>query len=348
MEKNIIHVSILSIVKFFLVILVFYFLYLIKSIIGIVFVALILSSAVDPWVDKLQSKKIPRGISVLLFYVVLLLVLLSVAFFLIPPVAYELGQLADTFPVYFEKLSQIFSNAKAFSAEHGLLEDFDNSIKALRDSITGMFDHLFNTVAGILTSIASFFIVLVITFYMTVQEDAIKKSLRFLVPDKFQPFVVQLINKTQKKIGSWLKGQLILSLIMGVVAYIGFLILGVKFALLLAILVALAEFIPYVGPVLAAIPALLLAFLQSPITALFVLIFFIVLQQVENNILVPKVMQKVVGLNPIISIIALLIGAKIGGVVGVILAIPVATAIAVITKELWAERETLEEIKEEA
>ncbi|MBI5254774.1 AI-2E family transporter [Candidatus Falkowbacteria bacterium] len=347
MEKGVVHISILSIVKFFLVILLFYFLYLIKSIIGILFVALILSSAVDPWVDKLQNKKIPRSVSVLLFYILLLAAVFLVIFFGIPPVVNELGMFGESFPVYYEKIADVFSNIKSFSAQHGLLEDFNASIENIKNTIVGGMSDIFSSAKGFLASVISFFIVLVITFYMAVEENAIKRTLRYLVPDKYQPFVVQLINKIQKKIGDWLKGQLILCLIVGIMVYVGLLIFGVKFALLLAILAMFGELIPYAGPIIAAIPAVLLTFAQSPAKTIFVILFYIVVQRIENDILVPKIMQKAVGLNPIVSIIALLIGAQIGGLIGVILSIPVATAVMVIVQELWSERETLSEIRGE-
>ena len=113
--------------------------------------------------------------------------------------------------------------------------------------------------------------------------------------------------------------------------------LGVKYALVLALLAFLGEFIPYLGPVLAALPAILVAFIDSPLKALFVFIIFVIIQQVENHILVPKIMQKAVGLNPLISILALLIGARLGGVMGVILAIPITTAIIVIISEIFTK-----------
>jgi predicted PurR-regulated permease PerM len=218
---------------------------------------------------------------------------------------------------------------------------------ALRDNVSGALGSVFSTVAGIFGGIVSFFIVLVITFYMTVEESSMKRTVTFILPDKYQPFTLQLINKVQRKIGDWLKGQLVLCLIVGVMAYIGLLILGVNYALVLGLLAAVGEFIPYLGPTISAIPAIFLAFTQSPIKALFVLILYVLIQQVENNILVPKVMQKAVGLNPIISIIALLVGAKTAGLIGVVLAIPVATAISVIVRELWSTKEVVDELIEE-
>jgi predicted PurR-regulated permease PerM len=117
------------------------------------------------------------------------------------------------------------------------------------------------------------------------------------------------------------------------------LILDVEYALILALVAFICEFVPYIGPMIAAVAAIFVAFIESPLLALFVLVLFIVIQQAENHILVPRIMQQAVGLNPIISIIAVMIGFKLAGLVGIILAIPVATAIGLIAKELYSGTE---------
>ncbi len=343
-KRQVFDLSIMTIIKFFLVVIFLFFLYLIKEILAIIFVALIFSSAVDPWVDSMERIKFPRWLSILFIYIGLGVILFLVVYLLIPPIVQQTGQLANNFPGYFQKIGLAFEGVRNFSVEHGVMGELDKSINALRDNISGALGSVFATVAGVFGGIVSFFVVLVITFYMIVEENAMKRTITFILPDKYQPFTLQLINKVQRKIGDWLKGQLVLSLIVGLMVYIGLLILGVNYALILALMAAIGEFIPYLGPVIAAVPAIFLAFAQSPLKALFVLILYLIIQQVENNILVPKVMQRAVGLNPIISIIALLIGAKVAGIVGVVLAIPVATAISVIVKELWQVKEQAEEI----
>ncbi len=345
-ERQLVDLSIMTIVKFFLVVIFLFFLYLIKEVLAILFVSLILASAVDPWIDSLEKIKFPRWLSILLIYIVMLGIVFAVIFLIIPPMSMQLGQLGDNFPQYFEKFGLAVDSLKNFSAEHGILNELDQGVNAIKANISGAIGSVFSTVAGIFGGIISFFIVLVITFYMTVEESAMKRTVTSILPDKYHPFALQLINKVQRKIGDWLKGQLILCLIVGVMAYIGLLILGVNYALILALLAAVGEFIPYLGPTLSSIPAIFLAYTQSPIKGLFVLILYVLIQQIENNILVPKVMQKAVGLNPIISIIALLVGAKVAGLLGVILAIPVATAISVVVRELWKAKETVEDLQE--
>ncbi len=342
--RQIIDLSIMSIVKFFLVVILLFFLYMIKEVLAIIFVALILTSAFDPWVDALQRRKIPRWLSVLFIYLVMFIVIGAVVFLLIPPITVQFKQLMTKFPEYFEKVLGAIASLKAFSAEHGLLGQIDSGITAVKDKLGGAFSSIFSGVAGVFGGIVSFFVVLVITFYMSVEESAIKKTVMFLLPERYQPFTLQLINKVQRKIGDWLKGQMILSLILGLMVFTGLSILGVEYALVLAFIAAVGEFIPYLGPILAAIPSVFLAFTQSPTKALFVFILYIIIQQVENNILVPKVMQKAVGLNPIVSIISMMIGVKVAGLVGVILAIPVATALSVVFRELCQSEAQISEI----
>jgi len=126
-----------------------------------------------------------------------------------------------------------------------------------------------------------------------------------------------------------------LCLVIFVLSYIGLLILGVKYALMLALIASITELVPYIGPIIGAIPAVVLAFAQSPMLAVFVVALYYGIQLVENNILTPKIMEKAVGINPIISIVALLVGFKVAGVVGAILSIPVATAVSVFVKDVF-------------
>jgi len=338
-----INISTLTIVKIILIFLLLYFLYLVREIVAILFVSLIFASAVDPWVDWMQKKKIPRGVGIVLIYLVLLIIVSSVIYLIIPPIVQQIGELSANFPYYFEKIISGVSALKEYSIKHGIIDDIKNNLGSISSNLQSAASGVFSTVSGIFGGIFSFFLVLVITFYMVVEESAIKKLVWSIAPEKHQPYMIQLINRMQRKIGLWLRGQLILSLIIFALTYIGLLILGVNYALVLALIVGLTEFVPYLGPILGAIPAVFLAFTQSPTLALFVAALYYVIQLVENNILVPKIMQKAVGLNPIISITVLLIGFKVAGIVGAILSIPVATAVSVFIKDLFDSKEIKKE-----
>lgn len=334
-----INITTATILKVIVIFLILYFLFLIKDILAVLFVALILASAVDPWVDWMQKRKIPRALGVLFIYLVFFIVLSSVIYLIIPPIVKEVGELASNFPKILDKIMVGFSAFRDYTVKHGVLDSVKESLGTISSNLQTAATGVFSTVTGIFGGIFSFFLVLVLTFYMIVEENAIKKLIFSIAPAQHQPYIMQLINRMQKKIGMWLRGQLILSLIIFILTYAGLSILGIEYALVLALIAGLTEFIPYLGPILAAIPAVFLAFTQAPMLAIFVAALYYIIQLVENNILVPKIMQKAVGLNPIISIAVLLMGFKIAGVIGAILSIPVATAISVFVKDIFDGKE---------
>jgi len=327
-----------AIIKIILIFLVVYLLYLVRDILAILFVSLILASAIDPWVDWMQRKKIPRGVGVLVIYSVLFAFVSLVIYLIIPPIAKEISELASNFPKILDKMMAGFSALKEYTDQRGILSNVKDGLGTISSGLQSAAGGVFSTVTGIFGGIFSFFLVLVLTFYMVVEENAIKTLIFSIAPSEHQPYVMRLVNRMQRKIGMWLRGQLILSLVIFVLTYIGLSILGVKYALVLALIAGLTESIPYLGPMLAAIPAVFLAFTQAPMLALFVAILYYVIQLTENNILVPKVMEKAVGLNPIVSIAVLLIGFQLAGIVGAILSIPVATAVSVFVKDVFEKQ----------
>lgn len=333
-----INISTFTIVKIVAFFLLLYFLYLIRDIVVILFISLILSSAVDPWIDWLQARRLPRVVGILLIYLVLFGIVSLVIYLIIPPIAQQVGELADNLPYYLEKITANLSSFEEYSARYKLLDNIKSSLGTLSSNLKGATSGVFSTISNIFGGIFSFFLVLVITFYMTAEENSVKKLVWSLAPEKHQPYILQLINRMQKKIGLWLRGQLILSLIIFALTFVGLSLMHVKYALVLALIAGITEFVPYLGPVLGAIPAVFLVFTQSPLKALAVVVLYLVIQWAENNILVPKVMQKTVGLNPLVSITVLLIGFQIAGIVGAILSIPVATALDVFARDLFSQR----------
>jgi len=334
-----INISTWTIAKVFLFFLLVYFLYLIKDILAVLFVSLILSSAIDPTVDAMHKRKIPRAVSVLFIYAVFFIVISFVVYSIIPPIIQETSELSVNFPRILDKIISSVSSLKNFASEHGVLDGIKNNIGTIGSNLQSAAGSIFSTVTGIFGGIFSFFLVLVLTFYMVVEEEAIKKLIFSIAPREHQTYVMQLINRMQKKMGFWLRGQIILCLVIFIFAYIVLLSLHVKYALVLAIFAGFTEFIPYLGPIIGSIPAVFIAFTQDPIKAIFVAVGYYIIQLMENNYLVPKVMQKAVGLNPIISISVLMIGLKVGGIVGGILSIPVATAISVFLKDFFESKE---------
>lgn len=340
-----ININALSVVKIVLILILFYVLFLIKGILAILFVSLVLASAIDPIVDWAQRHRIPRGISVIFIYLSMLSIVGTALVLVIPPIIEQANDLSSSFPVVVEKFSTGLESIRAFSVEHGFVNDLQKGISDVTGSLPDAAGGVFTTLKGLIGGTISFFLVMVITFYMAVEEKAMKKIVWSVAPARYQMYIMGLINRMQQKIGLWLRGQLILSLIIFILTFVGLSILGVKYALILAFIAGLTEFVPYLGPTLAAIPAIFLAFTQSPMLAVFVAVLYYVIQLTENNIIVPKLMQKVVGLNPVISIAVLLIGLEIGGIPGAILSIPVTTAISVFLGDVFDDKVAMAEEK---
>jgi len=335
--KNI-NIGSLTIIKVIAIIFILYFLYLIRHTLAILFIAILLSSAIDPWLVWLNKKKIPRTLGVLLIYTVGLAFLGLIIYLIIPPIILQVEDLKNNFPFYLDKIFSGFSALRNYAEQHGILDNIKQGLSSSKFNWQNTAGGLFSTVYGIFGGIFSFVLVMVITFYMASEEHAMKKIIWSIAPIEHQPYILKLLNRMQLKIGLWLRGQLILSLIIFSLAFLGLSILGVKYALVLALIAGLTEFVPYLGPMIAAVPAIFLAFAQSPMLALFVLGLFYVIHLVESNIIMPKLMQRVVGLNPIVIIIVLLVGFQLAGIFGAILSIPLATLVSEFLKDFFERK----------
>lgn len=338
-KKNFtINISTSTILKILLIFFILLFLYLIREVMALIFIALILASAFDPWVDWFHQRKIPRGLGILAIYIILFTIISLSVVLLIPPITNEVKDIALNFPHYYDKIVEWYHKFQNLGNFNNNWQS-ENNLTTLGNNLGSALSSLVNTVFSIFGGIISFFLILVITFYFSVEEEGLKRFIKTITPLKHQPYVMQLISRMQKKMGLWLRGQIILSLVIFILTFTGLSILGVKYALLLAFLAGILEIIPFMGPLISAIPAVFLALTQSPLKAVFVIILYFIVQQLENHLIVPKVMGKSVDLNPLIVIIVILIGFKLGGVIGALLAIPVATAVSVFLKDVFESKE---------
>jgi predicted PurR-regulated permease PerM len=184
-------------------------------------------------------------------------------------------------------------------------------------------------------------IVLTLAFYMAVEEDRMKKFTILIVPAKHREYAVSLLARIKIKISQWVRGQFFIMLSIFILDYIGLSLIGVPYALFLAIFAGVLELIPYAGPVIASVPGVFLGFLISPFTGLMAFLVYLVAQQFESHVIIPQIMKRAVGLNPIVTIMALLIGAKLGGILGAILSIPIATALGLFLGDLFNRKESV-------
>ncbi len=331
-----------SLIRILAVLLLVYFAYLIQDILAILFVAVILSSALTPSVERMRTWGIPRALGIALIYFLLFAVFGLAFYLIIPAIIEQTNQLLVDLPAYLERLNEFFARFRDYTAAHGWLDNIKNSLGSGASNLQNAAGGVFASIVGFFGGIFSLIIILVITFYMIVEENAVKKLVWTVTPERHQAYVMDMFNRVQRKMGLWLRGQLILCLIIFALTYLGLSLMGVKYALILALIAGLTEFIPYLGPFIGGIPAVFLAFTQSPGRALAVAALYVVIQQVENNFLTPKIMEKAVGLNPIVSIAAIMIGFSIGGIFGALLSIPVATAVMVVLDDILHRKQLRE------
>lgn len=335
LSSTITEVSLWSIVKIIIVLLALWALFLIRDIIAIVFVSLIIASALSPTVDMMAKNKIPRPLTIIAWYFLIIALFGAVVYFVLPPVITQLRQLAEQLPLYFSNFTSFIEQLRQFGVQAHLIDDSQQNLTALSNFLNNFSSELFSTTKGFIGGFVAMLTVLVLTLYLLLDEDGIKKFFVALLPIKQKSQIVAVTNKVGHGLGAWLRGQLILAIMVGVVVYIGLSLIGIPYALTLAILAGVLEIIPIIGPIISAIPAILIALTISPTLALIVTGFYILVQEMENKLLVPKVMQYSVGLHPVTIIIVLLIGAKLMGILGILLAVPVTTMIHIILKE-WS------------
>ena len=323
-----------TVFKVILILLFFVFLYLLRDIIMILLFAVIIASAVTPFANWLDQKKFPRLLGVLLLYLSLFVLALFLLSLVVPFVTGETNQLIKDLPNFVDRVSVSLEKAQESSSRY---VDFFNEMLNLLDTFSSYLQassrSAFSFVISIFGGLFSFLAIIVISFYLSVMRGGIESFIRSVVPREYEASVLNIWRKSEIKVGRWLQGQLLLALIVGLAVYVVLSLLGVKFALLLGILAMVLELVPSVGPVLAAVPAVILAFTQSPALGLWVVLAYLIIQQLENHILVPVVLGRTVGLNPVVVILALLIGFKLAGILGMVLSVPMAAIIVEILDE---------------
>lgn len=339
-EHTHVHISTGTILKGILLVLAFLMLYVLQDVIIIFLFSIIIASAVNPFASWLDSKGFPRLLGVLILYLTMFGLVVFILSLVVPYFASETSQLSSTLPKIVEKLSSSLEDVQQGSPQYF---DFVSEVQNILDSFSVYLQQSAQSVIGIIISIfggvMSFVAIVIIAFYLSVMKGGIEGFIQAVVPATHEAYAMGLWKRSEQKVGRWLQGQLLLALIIGLTVYIGLSFMGIKFALILGILAMALEIVPMVGPVLAAIPAVFLAFLQDPTLGLWVLLFYIVVQQLENHILVPIVLGKTTGLNPIVVIMALLIGNQFAGISGMILSVPLATVVVEILEDLAKQRE---------
>lgn len=275
------------------------------DIIALLFVSILITLAICPLVDWFEKHKIKRGLSsiviLLSFFALLITLIVSIA----SPLLSQTEQFIQKLPALIEMVSPVKFEVSSFFPE---MSQVPNQV--------------FKIAIGTFSGFITVFAVIVLSYYMTQEMHKLKDYFLFWSPTKGERYNA-IAEKLEVEIGHWIRGEMLLMLIVGVLSYIGYLIIGLPYAIVLAVTAGLLELIPNIGPTVATIPAVLVGFSISPAAGIGALIVSIIVQQLENNIIVPKVMQKNTGLNPIITLVAIMIGLKLGGPLLAVLSLPV-------------------------
>ncbi len=343
-RKTTIDVSAEIIIKTVLVLLGVWLLYLIRDIIALLFISVILTAAIGPIVSRLQKRKIPRPMGVLIIYLILFIVIGLLFSFIIPPLLAQFKSLVQNFPSYAEKFTALFQGLESYFGSYGVSFNSQDFVKNITTGFIQSSGEVFSTTVSVFSGLISVIVVLSITFYMSVKENSIKKFLVSVTPRRHHEYVSSAVDRIEVKIGKWLQGQIIVMFFIFVLSFFVLYFLKVPYALLLALIGGLFEIIPYIGPIVSGALATIVGFLVSPFTGFLVLLAYIIIHQVESQILVPQIMKKTVGLNPVAVILALLVGAKLGGILGAILSIPIAAMIGVFVNDVivWGKQSPTE------
>lgn len=326
------------------ILFVSYFLMQIQSTLTLIIVAILLATAIASPVDYLHRRwRLSRGLAILVVYIGILLTLGIAVTLIVPPIAREGTNFARDFPERIEAL-----RAELAASDNALLRAAGTQLFDLLDGerlagiVATLPSLILGTVSGVGGGIVAVFTVFLIAFYWLAEKPAVKRAVVGLFPARQRLRALRLWSQVEAKLGDWIRGQLLLMLIIGVVATLVYGVMGLPFWLILGLIAGLTEALPNIGPALGAIPAVLVALTVGWQWAIAVVIFVTILQLVENAVLVPRIMKGAVGLSPLVVILALIAGSEYRGVVGALLAVPIAAVLSVIIGDLARERRRAE------
>ena len=309
-------------------------------------IGILLATAIDPLARRMRRVGLNRPASILSVYVLVLLIVAGLLAFILPPIVAQATDFATNLPRVADHLQQRYATSShAWVRE--LSADGAQKLRDLSDhppDVSGVVkDQAVNVVSSLFGSLISIVTVLLISFYWLSERNLIRRALLGFVPDQRRTRVNDIWTHIETKLGKWFRAQLTLCAIIGASCAVGYGILQIEFWPLLALIAAVTEIIPILGPWIGGVPAVVIALTDGPVKAIIVAVFIIVLQQIEGNILVPRIQGDAIGLTPLAVILAILAGTSLAGPIGGILAVPIAAIIQVLIQDLVIAREASEQ-----
>lgn len=286
----------------------------------------------NPLINRLEKKGIRRVFGVLLLYLCVILIVIVFFFLIVPRSTTEIKRLVSDMPKYFEQVSSLMDKMynKYYSTLGDLPPIFQGVQQVVMENIVGLESIVVNGlksfIGGIINTfskVVSIVLTPILTLYFLVDKDHFKDKIMGLIPEKRRKDYKRLFNEMDYSLSKFVRGKIIMATYVGIATSIVLLIIGVDFAIVIGFITGIADIIPYIGPFLGFAPAVFFAYLSSPLKAIWVSLFFLSIQWVENNILAPKIIGDTTGIHPIVVLLSIIIGGGIFGVLGMILAVPV-------------------------
>lgn len=315
-----IEISHKTIIFAFVFFLILKFLWIVKDLLLSLLIAFIIMSALKPFVIFLTKRRLPKGLSTFIVYFIFLAFFINILNLIIPPLVSESTILVRSIPSILRNISPKILN-------YINLDSFTAFLPNITNQFIDIFKSIFSNAIFIISTL--FF-----GFYFLLEENIVKRFLINFFPEEFTKSVVNIFDKAEQRMNAWFWGEITLMTVVGLFTFIGLNLIGMKYSLALAVLAGLFEVVPNIGPVLSSIPAIIIGLSHSYILGVANVALYFIVQQLENNLIVPYVMKKAVGLNPIITLISLIVGGKLAGVLGILLAIPITLFLETILMEI--------------
>jgi len=339
-EQKTLDISWETIFKISIAVIAFYIIYAIRDILIWFIFSLIISILFNPAISFLQKRKVPRALGVVLVYTFFLGIFGLLIYLLSPLFSYEIQQFLKILPHYFEKISPPLRGL-GFEA----FENVETFLQVLEKNIEGMSESIFNVFFTFFGGIFSAIFVIATAVFLSAEEKVMERVLILLFPKKYEASALNIWSRCQKKVSAWFGGRILACLFVGVASYITFLVFKVKYPFTLGLVAGVFNFVPFIGPLITGILLFLLIFPLSLLKGIFVLIAFVLIQQIENNIISPILMKKFLGLPGALVLISLVAGGKLWGLLGAILAVPLAGILFEFLKEFLQKRKEREAVE---
>lgn len=321
-----------------------YVLYLLRNVLILIFIAIVLATAIAPLVDRLRSL-IGAGRAVLTIYLGIALVLGTIGYLMFRVLLEQTATLATNLPAIIATLQAYASGIEVPFLRQMLLDLLNESAAVVTarepGTASGVAQGVFSVTVSLLTFAFGFTTVLLISYYWIMERPAILRLFVSLFPAEKRAVAYTIWQEIELKLGGWVRGQLILMAIIAAMAAVGYTVMGLKYALLLAVIAGLTEMIPILGPWIGSAPAVLVALTQDFWLAVAIGVYAVIIQTLEGNLFVPRIVGRSTGVSPLVVIIALLVGLTLMGITGALLAVPIASALQVIVQSLLLEPEPL-------